>query len=85
MVGSPFGTEQIRIIVSNTPLPAILDESIYGEGFGVLERDMAWVDKQLAAQIMRLLKQKPAEETFYCLQVYENSVELTTSQSGYGQ
>ena len=85
VVGPPFGLEQIKIIVSDTKIEPILDESAVGEGFGVIERDFAWANKQLREQVVRQLKNQPLETTFYCVQVYGNSVDLTTSQSGYGR
>lgn len=84
-VGPPYGQERIRFIGSNVPLPSILDSATYGSGFGVVERDMNWVDKRLREQLVDHLLSSAPQETFRCLQVYEESVDLTTFQFGYEQ
>ena len=85
VVGPPFGTEHVQIVASDRPIPPILDKAVYGASFGVIWRDLAWVDQQLTARIVRQLRDKVPQETFYCMQVYVNGITLTTSQSGYDQ
>ena len=82
-VGPPFGLEKIHIMMSDKEIAPVLNAEKVGEGFGVVERDLSWAFKEMTWQIVRQLKEQPVHKTFYCMQVYENGVDLTTSQSGY--
>jgi hypothetical protein len=81
-VGAPFGLERIRVIGSDVPLGPILDAESYGVGFGVVQHTFKWVEKVLMERVVARLKKDAPQSTFRCLQVYEGSVTLTTSEYG---
>jgi hypothetical protein len=77
-VGAPFGKDSIRIIASDTPIGSIIEQQTYGSGIGSVSQGWDWVATKLDKQVIAHLKKSRPHETFRVIQVFENSLELTT-------